>query len=63
MENKKAELQKQINQWTYEVNGLIRTMKQLGNKNPYNHYMVQDRIALIKLLQAELKEIEDNESK
>lgn len=62
MENKKEELQKQVNQWTYEVNGLIRTMKQMGNKNPYNNYMVKDRIEIIKKLQAELKEIENNES-
>ena len=61
MINKKEELQKQINQWAYEVNGLIKTMKELGNKNPYNHYMVKDRIEIIKKLQAELKELENNE--
>ena len=61
MRKKKEELQKQINQWAYEVNGLIKTMKELGNKNPYNHYMVKDRIEIIKKLQAELKELENNE--
>ena len=61
MINKKEELQKQINQWAYEVNGLIKTMKELGNKNPYKHYMVKDRIEIIKKLQAELKELENNE--
>ena len=58
MINKKEELQKQINQWTYEVNGLVKTMKKLGNKDPYNHYMVKDRIEIIKKLQAELKALE-----
>lgn len=61
MINKKEELQKQINQWAYEVNGLIKTMKELGNKDPYSHYMVKDRIEIIKKLQAELKELEKNE--
>ena len=61
MINKKEELQKQINQWTYEVNGLIKTMKELRNKKPYNHYMVKDRIEIIKKLQTELKELENNE--
>ena len=61
MINKKEELQKQINQWAYEVNGLIKTMKELGNKDPYNNYMVKDRIEIIKKLQAEVKELEKNE--
>ena len=61
MINKKEELQKQINQWAYEVNGLIKTMRELGNKDPYNHYMVKDRIEIIKKLQAESKELENNE--
>ena len=58
MINKKEELQNQINQWFYEVNGLVKTMQQLGNKRPFSHYMVKDRFEIIKKLQEELKELE-----
>ena len=37
--NRKEELQKQINQWIYEINGLIKTMKELGN---YLKYYIEE---------------------
>ena len=55
--NKKEELQKQINNWIYEINGLVRTAKQLGNKNPYDNFMVKDRIKIVEKLKKELEAI------
>lgn len=54
--NKKEELQKQINNWIYEINGLVRTAKQLGNKNPYDNFMIKDRIKIVEKLKRELEE-------
>lgn len=55
--NKKEELQKQINNWIYEINGLVRTAKQLGNKNPYDNFMIKDRIKIVEKLKKELETI------
>lgn len=56
--NKKEELQKQINNWIYEINGLVRTAKELGNKNPYDNFMIKDRIKIVEKLKKELEAIE-----
>ena len=53
-ERKKEEIQKEINDWLYEINGLIRTAKQLGNKNPYDNFMIKDRIKIVEKLKKEL---------
>ena len=53
--NKKEELQKQINDLIYEINRLVRIAKKLGNKKPYDNFMIKDRIKIVEKLKKELE--------
>ena len=53
----KEEIQKEINDWMYEINGLVRTAKQMGNKNPYDNFLIKDRLEIVEKLKKEMEEL------
>lgn len=58
--NRKDELKKQINDWLYEINRLVKIAKQCGNKKPYDNFMIKDRIKIVEKLKKELEALQND---
>lgn len=54
----KIETIQRINELNYEINGLVNLAKQLGNKKPYENFMIKDKINLVIKLKKQLEEME-----
>ena len=54
----KCEIIQRINELNYEINSLVNLAKQLGNKKPYDNFMIKDRINLVEKLKKELDKME-----
>lgn len=54
----KCETIQRINELNHEIVELVRLARQLGNKKPYDNFMVKDRIKLVEKLKKELDKME-----
>lgn len=54
----KIEIIQRINELNHEICGLVQLAKQLGNKKPYENFLIKDRIKLVNNLKKQLDELE-----
>lgn len=54
----KIEIIQRINELNHEICGLVQLAKELGNKKPYENFLIKDRIKLVNKLKKQLDELE-----
>lgn len=55
----KDKIREQIYNYNYEINGLVKLARELGNKKPYDNFLIKQRMEMIEKLYKQLKDMED----